>query len=508
MKNLRYISILFFILFFVSCDKFEEINTNPDTTTKVTPGMLATQVLTDTYRFYKPNSSDFVIGNLFNKHIVAMLADVSPSQYYYSLNPYGSFDNYLNLTDLNDMIQFSEGLQYEPSYKGLKLFLKAWYGFKNTIDMGDVPYSEAGLANEGITKPKYDKQVDVFAEILSDLKEAEAYFAEGFGFDGDIMYNGDAAKWRKLCNLLQLKIIQTISKKATSVQKARFAEIVNEGILMESNADDLKLVYTTSSSSQHPMINGEIKRLYTAISKLAVDALKNFNDRRLFYFAEPAQVLIDQGMKEDDYDAYLGAPSSLSPSTLELNGLNGEYSLINKRYVDFKDGEPMLYLTYSEQCFILAEAVEEGWISGNAKTYYENGVKSILSYYMNLPHTSGYVHNMAIDQTYIDNYFTSNAAYAIGGTKTDRLHQIWMQRWLLDFFQGNGGNYAQFLRNGYPIYPLDPLTSKNPDDPTQYPKRWKYPASELNTNPENYKKALDEQYGGYDGINQVPWWLK
>jgi hypothetical protein len=48
----------------------------------------------------------------------------------------------------------------------------------------------------------------------------------------------------------------------------------------------------------------------------------------------------------------------------------------------------------------------------------------------------------------------------------------------------------------------------NPDDKTKYPLRWKYPATELVTNPDNYKKAVDEQYGGYDGINQVPWWLK
>ena len=48
----------------------------------------------------------------------------------------------------------------------------------------------------------------------------------------------------------------------------------------------------------------------------------------------------------------------------------------------------------------------------------------------------------------------------------------------------------------------------NPDDKTTYPKRWMYPTSEQTANPENYHKAIDEQYGGYDGINQVPWYLK
>ncbi|HAY70555.1 MAG TPA: hypothetical protein DCX89_01565, partial [Saprospirales bacterium] len=40
------------------------------------------------------------------------------------------------------------------------------------------------------------------------------------------------------------------------------------------------------------------------------------------------------------------------------------------------------------------------------------------------------------------------------------------------------------------------------------PKRWKYPTNELTTNPENYQKAVDEQFGGYDGINLAPWWLQ
>ena len=132
----------------------------------------------------------------------------------------------------------------------------------------------------------------------------------------------------------------------------------------------------------------------------------------------------------------------------------------------------------------------------------------MLKYYMSLPSATTGTHGMAITQAYIDNYFTGAAAYATNGTKTDRLHQVWMQRWLIDFFQGNGLNYPQFLRTGYPEFPLDPTTSMNPDDKTVYPKRWKYPTSEQVTNPENYQKAIDDQFSGYDGINAIPWWLK
>lgn len=509
MKNLKYIiTALITFTVAVSCDNFEEINTDPNKTNRVTPAMLATQTLKDTYRFWNPNPSDFTSGNLFNKHIAMLETNPNPYQYYYSYWPYGSFGSYTRLTDLKFMSEYAAGSQFEPSYKGLELFLKAWFGFIATLDMGDVPYSEAGKATEGITKPKYDKQADVFAGILSDLQQAESFFAQGVNFDGDIMYGGRADKWQKLSNALQLKVIQTMSKKVAEEQKARFAAIVNSGNLLESNDDNFKLVYSDNPNATYPMWNGEERRKYTGVSELVVNSLKELNDRRLFYFAEPAQVKIDEGVEATNFDAYVGAPTEISAEQLALNNASGHYSLLNRRYVEFRDGDPMLYFTYSEQCFIIAEAIEEGWVSGNAQEYYENGVKAMLEYYMNLNHTSGWVHGMEIDQDYINNYFTGAAAYATGGTKEQRLQQIWLQRWLVDFFQGNGGNYPQFLRTGYPEYPLNPSTSLNPDDPNVYPKRWMYPTDELTKNPENYQKAIDEQFGGYDGINQVPWYLQ
>ncbi len=510
MKKIKFIILLIISLAGTySCNKFEEINTDPNATNKVSPGMLATQVLKDSYRFWNVNAADFLSGNLFNHHLI-QANNENPYQYYWSYWPYGSFNNYLKLTDLKYMIQFAEGSKYEPSYRGLALFMKAWYGFRMTLDMGDVPYSEAGLgAEEGNFRPKYDKQADVFQHILDDLKQAEAYFAEGESFDGDIMYGGDALKWQKLCNALQLKVIQTMSKHVSADQIARFAEIVNTGPLMTGNDDNFKLAYSTNANAIFPFYqNGDQFKAYACLSKLTVDNLKNLQDRRLFYFADPAQAQIDSGLAETDFDAYVGGLSSLSNGVIQPNALAGEYSTVNNRYTQFMDNDPMLIFTYSEQCFIIAEAIEEGWVSGDAQTYYENGVKAQLSYYMNLPHTADFVHGMAIDQTYIDGYFTGEAAYKTSGTKTERLQQIWVQRWLIDFFQGNGGNYPQFLRTGYPVYPLDPATNLNHDNKNVYPKRWYYPTSEQATNPDNYNKAIDEQFGGNDATDQVPWYLK
>lgn len=509
MKNIKYLFIAVFALAVASsCTKFSELNTDPNVPTKVTPEMLATQVLKDAFRFWNPNPTDFGTGNLWCKHTAILETNPNPYQYCYSYWPYGGFGSYKKLTDLKRMAEFAVGTPYESSFKGLALFMKATYGFQNTLDMGDVPYAEAGKAEDGITQPKYDKQADVFAGVLNDLKDAEAAFAAGKNFGGDIMYGGDVTKWRKLCNAMQLKVIQTMSKKATADQKARFAAIVTANNLMTDNPDNFQLTYSENANSTHPFWSGENRRIYIGVSKLVVDALKNLNDRRLFYFAEPAAYLISGGKPENDFAAYEGAPTELAADQLALNNQAGKYSLINKRYVAVKAGDPMIKFSYAEQCFIIAEAIEEGWVTGNAQTYYENGVKAMLRYYMSLPSASTGTHGMAINQAYIDNYFTGAAAYATAGTKTDREQQIWMQRYLIDFFQGNGLNYPQFLRTGYPNFPLNPATSMNPDDKTLFPKRWKYPTDEQVSNPVNYTKAIADQFGGYDGINKIPWYLQ
>lgn len=508
MKNIHKIFLaLISLSIAVSCSNFEELNTDPNAATRVSPEMLATQVMKDIYRFWNPNPTDFSTANLWCKHLARLDATANPYQYYYSYWPYGGFGGLQKITNLKRMVEFAEGNPAKPSFEGLALFMKAYAGFSATLDMGDIPYSEAGMAEEGITRPKYDKQADVFVQVLSDFKAAEEKFAEGKNFGScDIMYGGDAAKWRKLCNAMQLKVLQTISKHITSEQKARFAAIVSAGNLMTGNADNFQLVYSDNPNATHPFWGGENQRILDGVSKLVVDALRNLNDRRLFYFAEPAKAEINAGKLENDFTAYVGAPTELASGKLALNNQAGMYSLINIRYTIPRAGDPMIKFAYAEQCFIIAEAIEEGWVTGNSKDYYENGVKAQLAYYMTLPSAQTGVHNMKIDQAYIDGYFTGAAAYAT--TKTDRLHQIWTQRWLIDFFQGNGLNYPQFLRTGWPQFPLDPATSMNPDDNSVYPKRWKYPTDELVTNPDNYKKAVDEQYGGFDGINGVPWYLK
>ena len=151
------------------------------------------------------------------------------------------------------------------------------------------------------------------------FRKVEEFFARGEKFDGDMMFNGDAEKWRRLSNAMQLKVLQTLSRKITDEQKTRFASIVAAGHLMQGNDDNFRLIYSDNPNAGYPFWNGETHRSYTAVSKLCVDALKQLNDRRLFYFAEPAEKLIKEGKKESEFDAYEGTPTELSAEKLAVN---------------------------------------------------------------------------------------------------------------------------------------------------------------------------------------------
>lgn len=236
-----------------------------------------------------------------------------------------------------------------------------------------------------------------------------------------------------------------------------------------------------------------------------MDNMKKLNDRRLFYYAEPAASKISAGKTQSDTAAYVGVDVSIDYAALNAGFSANKYSVLNKRYLTEAACEPRMLLTYGEQQLILAEARLRGWITtGTAENYYLQGVKASLAVVMATK--SSYAHGKAIDQNYIDNYFTGEAAFKT--TPDEQLKQIWMQRYILSFMQDAEYSYFEYRRNTYPEFPINPATSLNENNVNAIPMRWLYPNSETDYNRENLIIALDRQYEGYDEINKIMWLLK
>lgn len=499
----KFIYTLFAIVLLASCSNFDEYNTNPDSTNKVTSAMLATKALKTT--FLLKGDAKAILGQSALPKFVAMSKDYPAEQY----NSIGncSFSSYTMLPNLDKMQEYAVGLNSESSYRGLALFLKAYNLYRLTMMTGDIPCSEANLALSGNRKPKYDTQQEVFVQVLDMLEQAEELFGQGKNIEGDFIFDGEVAKWQKATNTLRLKILMALSKKITSEQKQLFADIVASYPLMEDNADNLRVVYTKTNGTWHPLYNQTLFNPYTLVSTVVVDEMIRLQDRRIFYIAEPAEAEIGKGKSANDYSAYVGADPSASVEELSLNHSKGMYSVINDRYISEQAGDPLLIMSYPEQCFIIAEAIERGWLGGNSRDYYEKGVEAAMLLFASYDVNEAYNHGVKIDAAYITEYLSGEAAYK--ENSEERLQQIWMQNYLVKFLQDGIDAYFDFRRTGYPKLPLNPDTNMNIDNKNGFPVRWKYPEVEYQTNEENINEALKRQFtNGYDGTNELMWLLK
>lgn len=508
MKQIRLYILLSLVLLISSCSNYDEVNTDPDKPASVPSSMLATYVVKKLT--YKDGNKSFINDALLAKHIAW---NESANEIQYNKLTTSDYENYLTVTNANDMLSKAPETKVK-GYEGLALFAKAQIGYYISLNLGDVPYSEAAQGESGITKPKYDTQKDIMIAVLNDLDKAYACFsaAETTAFDGDIIFDGNKEAWKKTVRAFQLKVLINLSKKESDTDlnvKAKFAQLVNDGSLMTSNADNFQLTYADEAGMRYPFNHLETNQVkYFMLSTVMTDLLKEYEDYRLFYFAEPAQAKTEAGVASDDYDAYPGIDPSIAYAEIkELVGIN-MYCLPNDRYTDKARtiGEPMIRLGYAEQQFILAEACLRGWISGTPANYYKEAIKAHMTFVRDVtPET--YAHNRVMTDAYITSYLANPKIQLTGSFEKD-LELVMTQKYISYYMQWAYEAYYDYRRTGYPKLPISSSTSMNSTAPDKIPTRYRYSSREYNYNKANLDEALARQFNGSDDNNDLMWILK
>lgn len=504
----KYLALCLSLLFFIGCDSFDDINTNPDDTKEVPPSLLATYLIREVVRkdrYVKEYTEDGVLAKqiVWNEGV--------SNQQYNRLGRMSNLSNHTVLTNCADMVSKAPG---NKGYEGLALFVKAYKLYYSTLDLGDIPYSEAGKGEAGVLKPKYDAQKDVMLSILSDLEKTYTCFSEAdeTAFDGDIIFGGNREKWKATVTAFQLKVLINLSKKEGDADlnvKSRFASIVQNGSLMSSNADNFQLVYKDQANMKYPfndLTSNQCK--YAMVSSVIIDMLKELNDYRLFYYAEPSIAKTNDGIPGDNFDAYVGVdPSAAFGEVSKAHGAN-LFCAPSARYVssDHPVGEPLIRLGYGEQQLILAEACLRGWLSGNASAYYKKGIEANMMFTRDAT-PDEYAHNRLMTNDYIASYLNGAKVQLTGDFEGD-LNKIISQKYLASFLQYTYEAYYDYRRTGYPVLPINPGTSLNVTAPDKIPVRYMYPDTEYSYNRENLIEALERQFGGSDDINDIMWILK
>lgn len=486
-----------------SCSNFDDLNTNPDSPTTVTPEMLATKLILGTT---KPSTSKaFFNSNFLMKQLAWGEGSVD---YQYNKMGRSGFGGYTSLVNGVKMVELADD-NNPNAFQALNKFVKAFTVFYISMEMGDVPYSDALQGETGNITPKYDSQKDVMLQILDDLEEAYTLFGQAKKFDGDPVFGGDVNKWQKTVASFELKVLMNLSRVADDADlkvKERFATIVSNKKLMESNDDNYQLVFSEKKGQRYPMYKDDFNyNMYPMLSTTIVDVMKQNQDYRLFYIAEPSDAKVKAGIDASSWDAYIGVNPSLPFHEISEKYSSDNFCNLNLRYKNNAAGEPFITVGYADQCFILAEAAVRGWISGSADTYYKKGIEASMRFIAD--HTpENYAHGRVLTDEVIAD-FLQNPVIQLTNGEADGLEMILTQRYLAWFLHSPWNSYYEYRRTGYPKLPINPETSLN-EVKTELPQRWMYPESESQYNKANLQEALERQFNGSDDRNKKMWILQ
>ena len=154
------------------------------------------------------------------------------------------------LSDIRAMTPLAEaeGLTH---HIGIAQFIEAYLMVTMVDYFGDVPYSEAVRADEGIFNPVVDPGADIYAAALSLLDNAIANFNSNAIADPaeEFFYNNDYEKWVRAANTLKLKIyLQT--RLVDGSAAASFNAIINSGNYIQDTADDFQWAWPGTSNTQ------------------------------------------------------------------------------------------------------------------------------------------------------------------------------------------------------------------------------------------------------------------
>ncbi|GEP91845.1 Starch-binding associating with outer membrane [Chitinophaga terrae (ex Kim and Jung 2007)] len=489
-------------------NKFDNINTNPDKASSASSEWLATNILTAVTSKDISQGTNFRQPFTLGKYIgwTEMVSD-----YQYNRMVRVDFGRLLVLRDIDPMIKNASTADLKNTFEGFGHFIRAWQFFQTTMQVGDIPYTEAIQGASGLIKAKYNTQKEVFQGILSELDQADQLLAKGVNFSGDFIYQGNVDKWRRLANSFQLYVLINLYKKTADADLDvinKFKAVAARPLMRDIN-DNFAVTYTASAGYCYPwsstpaQLNSFLD--YPVLSSYLLDPMKATQDRRLFYMAEPSPAQLSAGKAASDYSAYLGIDPADELGVIVTNKKAGKSCAVNKRYEEMYNAEPVGLLNYWDIQFILAEATVRGWITGtDAQTYYANGIKSHMNFIAKYAPAS-YAHGMAMDDAYINAF---PASVALSGSAGDQIKQIITQKYIAGFFQNADFTaWYENRRTGYPVFTLNKNTNLN-TPASVLPLRWMYPQKELDYNADNVTKALKDQYNGNDDPSNAMWLLK
>lgn len=369
---------------------------------------------------------------------------------------------YTAIGNLNVMIENSQEEGFE-SYLGVAYILKAYYGATISDLWVAAPFSEAGNGIEGTIAPVYDSQTAMYEQALALLEQANDLLAleESLFQGGDVVFEEDVIKWRKLANSLSLRYLLKLSSVTSFDSEAEITKILGDPEqypIMESAEDDAVYDFTGTSPSVTSVTAAAQVADLTLLSEPLSNVWKQtiLDPRIDFFFSLP----VDEEITE-----HMGATPGEAGASIQEQVSNLSVIFVEDRgLLDFA------IMTFSEVQFIKSELALSGLISEDAEILYNSAIEESITYWgLTLP----------------EDYLTQSEI-AWDGT----LERLITQKWASFFMVNSIEAWSDFRRTGFPELVLPATVNSG-----EVPNRYLYPLSEQAVNATNYSAAVT-QLGG------------
>ena len=382
------------------------------------------------------------------------------------------------------------------------MIMKVWLADLMTDTWGSIPYSEAlKLESDDVLYAKYDDQKDIYDQLMKELTEAVNMIDEDETafISGDVIYGGDASKWKKFGNSLKCRLAIHMSK-VDSNWKSYIAEALASGV-MESNDDAAKFQYSNAGSEYCKFYEGFYvdRRNDFAINKVLADLLKGQPDT-LNVKSHPWEGVIDPRIHIFTVDDGIWNGMCVATQT----GVQAKLFTQDGVASWYHNQPPILYktfavplMTYAELKFIIGE------YNGFSVEDYQEGVLASIDYWYN-------VMGEAFDPDEVEAYLA-----AVSANVDAEAYAI--QKYI-DLYANGTEAWTEIRRTGYPnqivrpgeacaalgdvIYYFEPLSDTKGD----IISRVKYPTDESTLNSSSWNAAVAKLQDGTNNYYSKMFW--
>lgn len=418
---------------------------------------------------------------------------------------------------------------------------------------GDVPFNGAGnlWKNGDYAAAKqacvYDDDVELYKQILSELKTAGDYLAgtvnstavASLGRQDYTVAGGDVTIWRKYVNSLRLRIaLHLVNGDCASEAKAAIKDILgnpDKYPVVDSNDENMGVNGDTSNdffnfgkgTAQALAGRGE-----GAGSQAMLDAMNVPADGIPTASTDPRLPLIYDCNPDGEYIAYDVTMSDTKISNLSQEKtdeyktrgiLQANYfccldSVAIAGYATYQGNENLngLWISAAEVALSKAEAYLMGYgvaaDATKAKDCFVKGVKESVAYYTALKTGSSRFDgddsgnpDRACNRPLVIPTDADAEAYANliwDGTQKTVCTQLWLNFGFMNELEA----WNVVRRTGFPTvkFAKDTQVSSYPTPPHRLP----YPSNEINFNSDNFKAARDKNYTEETGYYTKLFWAK